>query len=415
MAAPPTRRVLISGAGIAGPVAAYWLGRAGVQTVLVERASSLRNSGQTLDVNGIARQVVERMGLTDAVRAACTGEKGTLFVDGDDRVRASLPAGFGPTNEYEIVRHALSQVFYDASKAETEYIFSESIKNFVETESEVLVEFASGAPSRPFDAVILADGIHSTTRSLVFGANDDAIQLKTLGAHAAYFSLPFKPEEDTLWSKWWVTTGRRWIWLRPTGSSNEGPAMLAALCSRDPAAQEELRGYRHLPQAEQKAMWARFFRGAGWKTDRILDGMAGAEDFYVQEMAQIIASRWSKGRVVLVGDAAYSPSPLSGMGTSCAITGAYILANELANRQQSVQEAFESYERLVRPYVQHHQAEAIGPSLADFLMPDTQWGLRRLYLVLSTVATVVNSPIRKLLTLLGGGVEDEKLTLPKYD
>lgn len=414
-AAAAPRRVLIAGAGIAGPVVAYWLGRAGIRSTLIERAPDLRTSGQTLDINGVARQVVERMGLTSAIKAACTGEKGTLIVDENDRTRATLPVGFGPTNEYEIVRHLLSEVFYGASKDSTEYIFNDSITSIVETDSEAVVSFASGAPDRAFDAIVAADGIHSSTRSLVFDRDSSEVTYVPMGTHSAYFSVPSRPEEDGIWSKWCFLPGRRSIWLRPTGSSSEAPAMLANLLTRDAESQRRLKGYRHLSQVEQKALFEDFFANSGWKAERILAGLDAADDFYIQEIAQIKASQWSKGRVVLVGDAAYSPSPFSGMGTSCAITGAFILGNELAKRDQSVSQAFAAYERLVRPHVEKCQADAIGPSLANFLLPETSWGLTRLFAVLGTVSAVVNSPIKRLLALLGGeGQEDEKIVLPDY-
>ncbi|ORY88751.1 hypothetical protein BCR35DRAFT_301070 [Leucosporidium creatinivorum] len=103
-------RVLISGSGIAGPIVAMQLARAGVRPTIVERASSLRTAGQTLDINGFARELIRKLGTEEAIRAACTGEKGTHIVDTAHRIRASLPVGFGPTNEYEIVRHRLCKV-----------------------------------------------------------------------------------------------------------------------------------------------------------------------------------------------------------------------------------------------------------------------------------------------------------------
>jgi 2-polyprenyl-6-methoxyphenol hydroxylase-like FAD-dependent oxidoreductase len=129
----PTRRVLISGAGIAGPVVAYWLGRAGIRSTLVERAPSLRTRGQTLDIHGVARDVIVKMGLDSAIRNAGTHEAGTHFVDHSDRVCASFPVGKGMTNEIEVIRHRLATIFYEASKDSTEYIFGDSIKSIEES------------------------------------------------------------------------------------------------------------------------------------------------------------------------------------------------------------------------------------------------------------------------------------------
>ena len=68
--------ILISGASIAGPTAAYWLARAGHRVTVVERADSLRTAGQNVDVRGSGRDVLRRMGLEDTVAGHTTGEAG---------------------------------------------------------------------------------------------------------------------------------------------------------------------------------------------------------------------------------------------------------------------------------------------------------------------------------------------------
>jgi 2-polyprenyl-6-methoxyphenol hydroxylase-like FAD-dependent oxidoreductase len=198
-------QVLISGAGIAGPVVAYWLGRAGIRSTLVERAPSLRTRGQTLDIHGVARDVIVKMGLDSAIRNAGTHEAGTHFVDHSDRVCASFPVGKGMTNEIEVIRHRLATIFYEASKDSTEYIFGDSIKSIKESDAEAIVDFESGQ-TRGFDAIVIADGMHSKSRSLAFQTQETPdssgdLYYKSLGVHTAYFSIPYR-EEDGMWSRW---------------------------------------------------------------------------------------------------------------------------------------------------------------------------------------------------------------------
>jgi 2-polyprenyl-6-methoxyphenol hydroxylase-like FAD-dependent oxidoreductase len=81
-------------------------------------------------------------------------------------------------------------------------------------------------------------------------------------------------------------------------------------------------------------------------------------DFYCDTMAQIRRPHWSKGCVTLVGDAAYSATPMSGQGTSIAIVGAYILAGELLEARGDYQTAFSNYEKLMRPFANKNQALA---------------------------------------------------------
>jgi 2-polyprenyl-6-methoxyphenol hydroxylase-like FAD-dependent oxidoreductase len=114
-----SRRVLITGASIAGPAAAFWLDRAGWNTTVLERTPTRRMTGQNIDVRGPGRTVVERMGVLDAVKAANTGEIGTQFIDSDGKPEAEFPADTsgddGTTAELEILHGDLSTILVDAS------------------------------------------------------------------------------------------------------------------------------------------------------------------------------------------------------------------------------------------------------------------------------------------------------------
>ncbi|BGP35998.1 hypothetical protein JCM10296v2_007850 [Rhodotorula toruloides] len=413
-----TPRILISGAGIAGPVCAHFLGRAGIRTTLVERAPALRANGQNLDLNGVtARVVVERMGpdVNSAIFAARTREEGTHTVDDAGQICASFPVeGGGFTNEIEIMRDKLVGIYYEASRSSTEYIFGDSIAGIEQTDREAVVTFANRT-TKAFDVVIVADGMASSTRSLVFGRpgtaenKDDKadVQIRSVGFHCAYFTIPYA-ELDGAWSRWWHTTRSRSIWLRPD------------------ATQQALSGARKLSVDEQKGRWKALYAGAGWQTDRVLEAMDGAEDFYMQEVAQVLAKSWSKSRVVLLGDAAGCPSPMSGMGTSCAVVGAYVLAGELAKRRDAlsdsvvVKEAFEAYERICRPYFE--DAQDIPMSLFRLGFPNSALGVAVQRTAIGAVSYLIKARAAKWAgsKLLGSGEtgqkpEDAHIKLPLHD
>jgi 2-polyprenyl-6-methoxyphenol hydroxylase-like FAD-dependent oxidoreductase len=84
--------------------------------------------------------------------------------------------------------------------------------------------------------------------------------------------------------------------------------------------------------------------------------MPTASDWYFDTAAQIDMPRWSEGRVVLVGDAAYCASPMSGQGTSIALIGAHVLAGELAAASGDHAPAFAEFENMMRPFVAANQA-----------------------------------------------------------
>jgi hypothetical protein len=109
---------LISGASIAGLASAFWLQRAGWSVTVLERSESFRDGGQNVDLRGVARDVLDRMGLTEDVRAQNTTdaqnttEQGTVFVDAGDRVIGEFPADApdGLTAEFEILRGDLARI-----------------------------------------------------------------------------------------------------------------------------------------------------------------------------------------------------------------------------------------------------------------------------------------------------------------
>lgn len=359
-----SRSILISGASIAGPALAYWLGATGWRTTVVERAPELRGEGQNIDIRGAAREVVRRMGIEDAIRAAGTGERGTRIIGPGGDVKAGFPAGTddtdGATAELEILRGELSRVVTERTTGRTEYLFGTTITALEQDDDGVTVSFGHG-PDRRFDVVVLAEGMRSRTRTLVFG---DEPQVRFLGIYTSYFTIPREPS-DVDWWLWFNATGGRNIGLRP---DNLGTIRATLSFLSGP------RGYEDLPTAEQKHLLHRVFRDAGWQAPRVLAGLADAE-IYFENIGQVRAPHWHRGRVALLGDAAYCASPLSGMGTSLALVGAYVLAGELIRAPH--EQAFAAYETLMRPYVD--QAQKLPPGGPRLANPKSRLGIRILH------------------------------------
>jgi len=148
-------RVLVAGASIAGPALAHWLRRRGAEVTVVERAPGLRPGGQAVDARGVAKEVIRRMGLDAAVRAARTETAGAYTVDVDGNVletfRADDHGGDGYIAEIEILRGDLSRVLYDDTRDDVEYLFGDSVTALTDTGQDVEVALASGRRRR-FDA-----------------------------------------------------------------------------------------------------------------------------------------------------------------------------------------------------------------------------------------------------------------------
>jgi 2-polyprenyl-6-methoxyphenol hydroxylase-like FAD-dependent oxidoreductase len=339
--------VLISGAGVAGPALAHWLAAGGYGVVVAEAAPGIRPGGQTVDLRGAGREVVARMGLLEAMTERCLFQRGIAWVRSDGTRRAEMPVeafdGNGIVSALEILRGDLTDVLYRATRDVAEYRFGTRISALEEDESGVRATLTDGCVVEA-DLVVGADGPHSAVRQLVFGPEERFV--RRLGGYNAWFTAPDVVGLDG-WYLMFQAAGGLNASLRP---SHDAMTAKAGLAFRS----EPIEYDRRDPDA-QRALLADRFRGAGWYCDELLGAAARSDDFYFDDFVQIHMDSWSAGRVTLCGDAGYCASPLSGMGTSLALVGAYVLAGELgpasALDAPGIAAALVRYETVMRPYV----------------------------------------------------------------
>jgi 2-polyprenyl-6-methoxyphenol hydroxylase-like FAD-dependent oxidoreductase len=248
----------------------------------------------------------------------------------------------------------------------------------------------------------------SRTRSLATGhpAKDD---LRELGAWIAYFSIPRSSRYSATHARVFNAPGRRTVWTRPKPDGDKGIYLI--IMRSDDTTLEAAVG-QGVPA--QKALFQNLFADVGWDTPRILEDMHTSDDFYFQKVAQTKCDRWSFGRVVLLGDAAYCPCPFSGMGTTLAVYGAYILAGELQQALRSgsdadLMAALEDYDRQARPWVERIQK--LPPGVPGIYHPDSSLGV---FLLNTVLGAMYWSGFLKLLTVLPVSWE-EHVPLPTYD
>jgi 2-polyprenyl-6-methoxyphenol hydroxylase-like FAD-dependent oxidoreductase len=280
------------------------------------------------------------------VRAARTETAGAYTVDVDGNVletyRADDDGGDGYIAEIEILRGDLSRVLYDDTRDGVEYVFGDRIAELSQDADGVDVAFAGG-DRRRFDLVIGADGLHSPLRGMVFGPREKFI--RHLGLVLAFYTVPNEFGLDR-WMLDYQDAGRS-AGLRPVKDATKAIAMLSF-----PAADFDV---DHRDVDAQKRLLRERMAGFGWQTERILAHLDDTPDFYLDQVAQVVMDRWSRGRVGLFGDAAFSSSPMSGQGTGLALVGAYLLAGELAGAGWEPQVGFTGFERRMRGFVEANQ------------------------------------------------------------
>ena len=292
------------------------------------------------------------MGILDQIRQAHVGTRGMAYVDATNRPLARMPADLlgdsgGAIAELEILRGDLVNILYRATRDDVHYIFDDTITELVQGGDGVKVTFQHGQPRR-FDLVVGADGLHSGVRAQMSGP--ESAFVRHLGAYVSSFTTSNHLDLDD-WELLYSVPGKT-AGIYPVRHSTRATAIFF-FASRALA-------YDRHDLAQQKRLLAEAFGGQGWEVPRLLAAMWQAPDFYFDAVSQVHLDRWASGRVALVGDAAYGPSPIAGVGASLALVGAYVLAGELAAADGDHRAAFASYERELRDYVAKGQQLAKG-------------------------------------------------------
>ncbi|KAK3186813.1 hypothetical protein K4F52_004559 [Lecanicillium sp. MT-2017a] len=356
--------ILISGAGIAGPAAAFWLSRLGHTCTIIERFPTIRSNGLQIDLRRQGVAAAEKMGLLDQVYKHSVDEEGFRLVnskgktigmmarnDKDDTKEQNFSSAF------EIMRADLVQILSDANKDKVRYRLGLSVVTYQNVGDKV--------------KVILSDNSEETYDLLI--AADERLEV-----FAGYYTLP-RTETDSEYATLYHSPGRR-ITITRFHTRERGQVYLTAK-SHTELFRSALKG----DVATQKAAFATAFKGMGWEEERLLKSLAEADDFYCEEMTQRRSSTWSRGRVVLLGDAGYCPTPLSGVCTSLAFIGAYVLAGELSIHDDNVDAALAGYEKNLRPAVQELQKLPLG--VPDYWLQESALGVRMLHMVFTVVTT----------------------------
>ena len=392
------KTILISGAGIAGPTLAFWLGAAGFRPTVIERSRGIRTDGYVIDFWGCGYGIAERMGLKADMERLGYHIREMRIVDD----RGARIAGFGTSVFWELTggrfitlrRSDLSHLLFEKARAAAEIIFDDEIEDLEQHADHVCTQFKK-AGQRRFDLVIGADGLHSAVRRLAFGPQDRFE--KPLGYAVAAFEVAgYRPRDEDVYvihsaparmlGRFALRDDRTLFLFVFAAALDSLPAML------DLAAQKDVLRHR--------------FGGDGWECQRILGELDRAPDLYFDRVSQIKMDAWSRGRVALVGDAAFCVSLMAGQGSALAMTAAFVLAGELAKSGGRHEEAFAKYEAVLRSHVSAKQKGAERFSAA--FAPKTRWGLFVRNQVIKACA------IPGLATLAFGRDVIDTLRLPDY-
>jgi 2-polyprenyl-6-methoxyphenol hydroxylase-like FAD-dependent oxidoreductase len=352
------KKILVIGAGLAGPAVCYWLRKFGFSPVLIEKSPCIRKGGQGLDIRGVALDIVKKMGIYEKICKMRTQVECGRYVDVTGKTLHEEKGerfDFRQDEDVEILRGDLVEILMKTIE-DVPCLYNQSIDNIEQKDDVVIVYFKDGR-IEPYDLVIGADGLHSSTRRMVF--DKDEYKLVKLGGYISIFSIP--NYLNLSHTEVQCETNKKLVSIR--SDRNHKTAQVGISFSSE----HVLNNIRD--ENEQMQFLRDVYRDFGWEAQKLLELMPDSPDFYFDAITQVKMSSWTKGRVALVGDAGYCASPLSGQGNNLAMVGAYILAGELKAAEGNYKHAFNRYNELLRPFVLENQELGAWVSEA-YLVPD---------------------------------------------
>lgn len=343
-------RIIINGAGIAGPALAYWLRQSQHEVVLVEAAPQIRSGGYVIDFWGIGYDIADRMGLIPEIRSLGYQVKEVRFVNGNGRKSGGFSVDvfnrMTGGRFTSLKRSDLAATIYRALDAGVETIFGDSVAKVEDDGRQLHVTFDHAAP-RDADLLIGADGLHSRVRRLLFGP-DQQFEL-SLGYHVAAFDVHgYRPRDELVY----VSHGLPGRQISRFTMRDDRTLFLFVF--RD----ELMTAAEPSNDDERKSVLRAVFGGTTWEWPRIASAMDSVRGIYFDRVSQIRMDRWTRGRTALIGDAAACVSLMAGEGSGLAIAEAYVLAAELRAYGGDYQTAFARYEQRLMPFLRKKQRSA---------------------------------------------------------
>lgn len=344
---------LIVGASFAGLSTAWWMNKLGYSVTVVEISGELKRGGTPVNIRGNTIDIVQRMGILEQIKSNKLSLELWEFKNADDVTEGSMLLQ-KQEEEFEIERDTLLNILFDTVKDDVKFIFNNSITAINETREDVQVTFKDGQ-QQSFDLLFGCDGIHSVVRKLCFG--DESEYLHFLGQ---YFSIGIVNKllikQNTAQS---YNVPDKAIMLNAYNNKTD-----IIFCFRS----DEVIPYNYRDEEQQRKIILDKFEGESWRTAELLKELMSSKTFYFDKLCQIKMPSWTKGRVALVGDAAYCASPAAGMGGSLAIDGAAALADAMQKHKEDFESAFQDYNKDFRPFIEEVQEEAVRMGLESLVL-----------------------------------------------
>lgn len=353
-------RVLVVGMGVSGIATAIRLHAAGWTPVIVERSAERRRGGYFVGLFEAGLIAADRLGILSHLHDRNPYSLSYL-VDRSGRKFRTFSMKDLPGRPWLMLRGDVEQATFAALPADVEVRYSTVPTAIVQDDNGVdvtLVNSATGqSVTERFDLVVGADGLRSTVRSLVFGPHEQ--YLHRLGYMVAAFEFPGTPAGLEPGVSVQLVEPDRAMWV--FAFADHDPTIMISYRTDDVDAEFTYRAADRIREvfADQPL---------GATLSDVLDALDHAEHVLFDSAEQVHLKTWHQGRVLLLGDSAWSVTLYAGMGVSAGLIGADLLGELLERHPGDVPTALSEWEHGLRPYIEEYQA--VGLKQRAFFVPD---------------------------------------------
>ncbi|SDI70355.1 2-polyprenyl-6-methoxyphenol hydroxylase [Chryseobacterium taeanense] len=371
------KNIVISGGGIAGLTAAKLLSKQGHKVIVLERAASFSKSGFLISLKSFGVRIMDELGLAEQLQQASSPSEFVNFRESNDTIIQGL--SYEKMNEniersVLITRGGLHHVLYNDLKDEVDILFSCSVEKLTYDENKVNILLNNGNLLEA-DLLIVSEGLRSTTRQNYFPES-------TLeDFNVLYMGGRLKEHHS-------YEVGKFNIYMNKMLS-------IYPIASDEIAIQCYIHDKGDLASIQNKAdeILRTSFTGYNKDVQHLLDRFVNNGLMFIDKMGMINSTTLVNRNVVLLGDAGYCPTALSGMGASLSIYGAKALAHFIYENPNNLKTACANYDTIMQPIIQKFQGNAKN-NAASFI-PDSE---EKLHQFIHSFRAASDEDVQKIMT-----------------
>ncbi|MFT2097970.1 FAD-dependent oxidoreductase [Marinomonas sp. 2405UD66-6] len=353
--------VVIIGAGVAGLSSAWWLSESGWNVVVIEKATDLRAGGYMLGLSGPGYSAVEKMGLLEVLQKhqyRYHVENNEYFNSKGKKIFSlNIKKIWGDIKILMLSRTDLVNELYTKTNQQKNIdIRFNCCVTHLENNSENIEVYLSDETVISANLVIGADGVNSQTRKEIFPLEEKNSREYLNYKVAAFTTKEVSGEIKNFKS---FAEPNRVVELYPVGKDQSAGLYLW---------KDNHHSAIDTPQNTREELSNQFSNSHPLIKKKIVS-LEESTPLFFDNLVMINLPKWSKGRVVLIGDSAHCLTLLSGQGAGIAMVSAYLLAQSI--ERYGIDQGLTDHEEKLRPVI--HRLQERSRKLATWFIPTSKW------------------------------------------